>query len=59
MDQILINSQIKPQIGVDTIYLTFINLTYLKELSINPLIPTKKQNRQNLGNLPDNHFTIN
>ena len=59
MNQILVNLQIKPQkISADTIYSTLANLQYLKELGITALIPTKQQNRENSGNLPDNPFAI-
>ena len=59
MNQILVNLQIKPQkISADTIYSTLANLQYLEELGITALIPTKQQNRENSGNLPDNPFAI-
>ena len=59
MNQILVNLQLKPQkISADTIYSTLANLQYLEELDITALIPTKKQNRQNSGNQPDNPFAI-
>ena len=59
MNQILVNLKIKPKkISADTIYSTLANLQYLEELGITALIPTKQQNRENSGNLPDNHFAI-
>ena len=59
MNQILVNLQTKPQkISADTIYSTLANLQYLEELGITALIPTKQQNRENSGNLPDNPFAI-
>jgi hypothetical protein len=59
MNQILVNLQIKPQkISADTIYSTLANLNYLDSLGVTALIPTKQQNRENSGNLPDNPFAI-
>ena len=59
MNQILVNLQTKPQkISADTIYSTLANLIYLDSLGITALIPTKQQNRENSGNLPDNPFAI-
>ena len=45
MDKVLKNIPIeKPKIiSADTIYRTIINLTYLYETGITPLIPTQKQ----------------
>ena len=49
MDKVLKNIPIeKPKIiSADTIYRTIINLTYLHETGITPLIPTQKQKRIN------------
>lgn len=59
MNQILVNLQTKPQkISADTIYSTLVNLIYLDSIGITALIPTKQQNRENSGNLPDNPFAI-
>ena len=47
MDVVLNNIPVeKPDmISADTIYRTIINLTYLKEKGITPLIPTRKQGK--------------
>ena len=59
MKQILVNLNTKPnKISADTIYSTLVNLTFLEELGITALIPTKQQNRQNSGNAPENPFAI-
>lgn len=59
MNQILVNLKLQPtKISADTIYSTLANLQYLEELGITALIPTKQQNRENSGNLPDNPFAI-
>ena len=59
MNQVLVNLQIKPtKISADTIYSTLANLTYLKELGVTALIPTKQQNRENSDNKPENLFAI-
>ena len=59
MNQILVNLQTKPtKISADTIYSTLANLNYLDSLGVTALIPTKQQNREKSGNLPDNPFAI-
>ena len=53
MDVVLNNIPVeKPDmISADTIYRTIINLTYLKEKGITPLIPTRKQGKESINHL--------
>ena len=53
MDVVLNNIPVeKPDmISADTIYRTIINLTYLKEKRITPLIPTRKQGKESINHL--------
>ena len=59
MDKVLKNIPIeKPKIiSADTIYRTIINLTYLHETGITPLIPTRKQGKASINHLNRDKFS--
>lgn len=60
MDKILNNIPVqKPEvISADTIYRTIINLTYLEEKGITPLIPTRKQGKASINHLNNDPFSF-
>ena len=59
MDKVLNNITVsKPSvISADTIYRTIVNLTYLENKEITPLIPTRKQSKQSINNLNSNKYS--
>lgn len=57
LKQIITNLGLKPEkVSADTVYSTIANLQYLDELDITALIPTRQQNRKNIGKIPNNPF---